>query len=224
VTQQTFSDRSNANRKAKLMISQGEAAGPFKVEKRGEREYVIVWDLRSGDGDYPPTAPPPNSELAAELAKDGAAKATERASKRQERQGKAEARKARIQASQAAAAAPAAKPARASRAPKAAKPDKGEIGHGNGHRGSKYTIDPAEVTAGRLPQTSPTVTSEANKSVQKHFDQLLGHAKAGDWKAVRDYEVTGTNSYSKLVARYRQDLLAIHDVKSAHPTAKQEWA
>jgi len=27
---------------------------------------------------------------------------------------------------------------------------------------------------------------------------------------VRDYKVTGSNSYSKLVARYQQDLLALH--------------
>jgi hypothetical protein len=27
---------------------------------------------------------------------------------------------------------------------------------------------------------------------------------------VRDYKVTGSNSYSKMVARYRQDLLAVH--------------
>ena len=35
-------------------------------------------------------------------------------------------------------------------------------------------------------------------------------AVAGDWAAVRDYQVTGSNSYSKLVARYQQDLLALH--------------
>ena len=31
---------------------------------------------------------------------------------------------------------------------------------------------------------------------------------AGDWDAVRNYKVTGSNSYSKMVASYRQDLLA----------------
>jgi hypothetical protein len=35
-------------------------------------------------------------------------------------------------------------------------------------------------------------------------------AKAGDWDGVRNYEVKGSNSYSKMVARYRQDLLAVH--------------
>src|SRR5580693_8635215 len=38
---------------------------------------------------------------------------------------------------------------------------------------------------------------------------------AGDWAAVRDYKVTGSNSYSKLVARYQQDLLALHAASEA---------
>jgi hypothetical protein len=32
---------------------------------------------------------------------------------------------------------------------------------------------------------------------------------------VRDYKVTGSNSYSKMVARYRQDLLAVHAASEA---------
>jgi hypothetical protein len=39
---------------------------------------------------------------------------------------------------------------------------------------------------------------------------LFGLAKAGKWDAVRNYEVKGSNSYSKMVARYRQDLLDLH--------------
>jgi hypothetical protein len=34
-------------------------------------------------------------------------------------------------------------------------------------------------------------------------------AVADDWAAVRKYEVTGSNSYSKMVTRYREDLLAV---------------
>jgi DEAD/DEAH box helicase domain-containing protein len=33
--------------------------------------------------------------------------------------------------------------------------------------------------------------------------------------AVRDYKVTGSNSYSKLIARYQQDLLALHAAAEA---------
>ena len=75
---------------------------------------------------------------------------------------------------------------------------------------SRYAIDPEAVAAGGLPEKAPVVTSAANPHYQKHFDRLFGLAKAGDWDAVRDYKVTGSNSYSKMVARYREDLLALH--------------
>jgi hypothetical protein len=75
---------------------------------------------------------------------------------------------------------------------------------------SRYSIDPEAIAAGRLPQSAPVVTSATNPHYQKHFDRLFGLAKAGEWDAVRNYEVKGSNSYSKMVARYRQDLLALH--------------
>jgi hypothetical protein len=75
---------------------------------------------------------------------------------------------------------------------------------------SRYAIDPEAIAAGRLPQRAPVVTSAANPHYQKHFDRLFGLAKAGDWDGVRNYEVKGSNSYSKLIARYQQDLLALH--------------
>ena len=75
---------------------------------------------------------------------------------------------------------------------------------------SRYAIDPEAIAAGRLPQKAPVVTSAANPHYQKHFDRLFDLAQAGDWDGVRNYEVKGSNSYSKMVARYRQDLLAVH--------------
>src|SRR6266404_4894545 len=80
---------------------------------------------------------------------------------------------------------------------------------------SRYAIDPETITAGRLPQRAPVVTSAANPHYQKHFDRLFDLAKAGDWDGVRNYEVKGSNSYSKMVARYRQDLLAVHAASEA---------
>jgi hypothetical protein len=82
---------------------------------------------------------------------------------------------------------------------------------------SRYTIDPETIAAGRLPQRAPVVTSAANPHYQKHFDRLFALAKAGDWDGVRNYEVKGSNSYSKMVARYRQDLLAVHAASEAAP-------
>ena len=60
------------------------------------------------------------------------------------------------------------------------------------------------------------MTSAANRHYQKHFDRLLGLAETGDWDAVREYKITGSNSYSKIVARYRQDLLAVHVASEAY--------
>ena len=82
---------------------------------------------------------------------------------------------------------------------------------------SRYTIDPEAIAAGQLPDMAPVVTSNANPHYQKHFDRLFDLAKAGDWDGVRNYEVKGSNSYSKMVARYRQDLLAVHAVTEAAP-------
>src|ERR1700720_3590806 len=61
--------------------------------------------------------------------------------------------------------------------------------------------------AGKLPDKAPIVTSAANPHYQKRFDELHKLAAAGDWAAVRDYRICGSNSYSKLIARYQQDLL-----------------
>ena len=80
---------------------------------------------------------------------------------------------------------------------------------------SRYTIDPEAIAAGQLPDMAQVVTSNANPHYQKHFDRLFALARAGDWDAVRDYKVTGSNSYSKMVVRYRQDLLAVHAASEA---------
>src|SRR5947209_1118558 len=80
---------------------------------------------------------------------------------------------------------------------------------------SRYAIDPEAIATGRLPQRAPVVTSAANPHYQKHFDRLFDRAQAGDWDGVRNYEVRGSNSYSKMVARYRRDLLAVHAASEA---------
>jgi pyruvate/2-oxoglutarate dehydrogenase complex dihydrolipoamide acyltransferase (E2) component len=98
-------------------------------------------------------------------------------------------------------------PAKQSRCAKAAAPQKSSQ--------SRYRIDPETIAAGGLPQRAPVVTSAANPHYQKHFDRLFGLAKAGDWDGVRNYDVKGSNSYSKMVARYRQDLLAVHAASEA---------
>jgi hypothetical protein len=100
-------------------------------------------------------------------------------------------------------------PAQQPRRAKAAAPQK------SSH--SRYRIDPETIAAGRLPQRAPVVTSAANPHYQKRFDRLFDLAQAGDWDGVHNYEVKGSNSYSKMVARYRQDLLAAHAASEAAP-------
>ena len=80
---------------------------------------------------------------------------------------------------------------------------------------SRYGIGSDLIAAGRLPDKAPEVTSAANRRYQTHFDKLHELATAGDWDGVRKYEVNGSNSYSKMVARYRQDLLAVHAASEA---------
>src|SRR5207253_1102818 len=82
---------------------------------------------------------------------------------------------------------------------------------------SRYAIDPEAIAAGRLPQRAPVVTSATNPHYQKHFDRLFDLAKAGDWDGVRNYDIKGSNSYSKMIARYRQDLLTVHAASEAAP-------
>jgi hypothetical protein len=55
------------------------------------------------------------------------------------------------------------------------------------------------VVDGKLPAKAPVVTSAANPHYQKHFDKLFAHAQAGEWDAVCDDKITGSNSYSKMV-------------------------
>src|SRR6201982_1302344 len=80
---------------------------------------------------------------------------------------------------------------------------------------SRYGIAPEAIAAGRFPEKAPVVTSAANFHYQKHFDRLFGLAKAGDWGGGRNYTVKGSNSYSKMVTRYPQDLLAVHAASAA---------
>ena len=79
------------------------------------------------------------------------------------------------------------------------------------------------IAAGKLPDSAPVVTSAANPHYQKRFDELYKLAAAGDWAAVCDYKVSGSNRYSKLVARYQQDLLVQHAASEVAQCASGWW-
>jgi hypothetical protein len=76
----------------------------------------------------------------------------------------------------------------------------------------------AAAARGEMP-AKPIMTSPTNKEqYQKRFDQLEKSALAGDWDAVRDYQVKGINSYAKMVKQYRERLLAAHEAQQASKT------
>jgi transcriptional regulator with XRE-family HTH domain len=88
-------------------------------------------------------------------------------------------------------------------------------------RTSKTAELDAAAARGVMPE-KPICTSLANKDqYQKRFDFLAERAAAGDWDAVRNYEVKGVNSYAKMVKQYRDRLLAAH---AASTTGSSEAA
>ena len=68
--------------------------------------------------------------------------------------------------------------------------------------------------SGQMP-TKPIVTSETNKHRQKHFDVLCAHAEAGEWDKVAAYQMRGIDTYTKMIHRYRDQLLAAHNAPRA---------
>ncbi len=70
----------------------------------------------------------------------------------------------------------------------------------------------AQATEGVMP-VKPTVTSATNMHRQKHFDRLCAHAEAGEWDKVSAYQMKGTDTYAKMIHRYRDQLLAAHDAQ-----------
>jgi hypothetical protein len=86
-------------------------------------------------------------------------------------------------------------------------------------RTSKAAELDAAAARGVMPE-KPICTSEANKKqYQPRFDFLAERAAAGDWDAVRNYEVKGVNSYAKMVKQYRERLLTAHEAQQATEAA-----
>jgi hypothetical protein len=100
-------------------------------------------------------------------------------------------------------------PARKTRATPERKPRAAPTGD---RKPSKSAELDAQAAAGTMP-TKPIMTSKANPHYQKRFDQLEKWAMADDWNAIRGYEVKGINSYAKMVAAYRDRLLAAHEAQ-----------
>jgi hypothetical protein len=77
-------------------------------------------------------------------------------------------------------------------------------------KGPRAKFAGAPVEPGKLPEKPMLTAAGFAGSHQKRIDHLAGLAEAGDWAAVEGYVVNGKNTYSKIVARYRAQLLAAH--------------
>lgn len=62
---------------------------------------------------------------------------------------------------------------------------------------------------------SLTINSEKNGGYQKHANALFEAAKAGDRKTLANYNIKGTNTYCRMLRRYRDGLLAAVQSKAA---------
>ena len=76
-------------------------------------------------------------------------------------------------------------------------------------RGAAAKAKAPEFAPGAMPE-KPVITSATNTHYQKRFDRLAELATAGDWDGVAAYEIKGSNTYSKKLRRYRDQLLAAH--------------
>jgi hypothetical protein len=85
-----------------------------------------------------------------------------------------------------------------------------QAGHAKPAEQSRRRAADDAPSKGVLPQ-KPVITSKTNQHYQRRFDRLAELAAAGDWDAVRAYEITGSNTYSKMLERYRRQLLATDD-------------
>jgi hypothetical protein len=183
----SFTDRSNATRAAKRLVAQGTAPAPeFTIRTRDDGRFEIVW-LTDSPGLAMAAWPAPTPEPTAAMSPDQALDAI---------CGDGTADEMRA----AAAAEPQAKPARKARVAKA----KAEPKKGKGPR-AKYA---APVAPGVMPAKPVLTTAGFTASYQKRIDSLAELAEAGDWAAVAAYEVKGRNTYSKIVIRYRDALVA----------------
>lgn len=65
------------------------------------------------------------------------------------------------------------------------------------------------VYAGKLPE--PLAFPASNAHAQKHANALLAMAKAGDEEGLANYEIGGTNTYSKALRDFRDALFVYLD-------------
>ena len=178
----TFTDRSNAIRAARKLVAGGSApAQSFEVRKGQDGRHEILW--LTGE-------PPAFDNVAAEIA------AAETAAVEPQAAAARSPRKARKT--------DALPPA----APHFPRQRKTRAAAERPQTGPRAKFAGAPVEPGAMPEKPVLTAAGFTASYQKRIDQLAEFAAAGDWAAVEAFEVKGKNTYSKIVARYRAQLVA----------------
>jgi 8-oxo-dGTP pyrophosphatase MutT (NUDIX family) len=74
-----------------------------------------------------------------------------------------------------------------------------------------------EAGGGKEIPAPPQIKSQhaTNIGKQKHLNQLHQHAKAGEWGKVEAYPTPGSNTYAKMVQKYKAELLKHPDAAGA---------
>jgi hypothetical protein len=190
----TFTARSNATRAAKRMIANSTApASQYTIRPRDGGRFEILW-LTAEPGLAMAAWPAPTAD---ELAAAGIVST--------------EAVEAELQAGQ----------PEASAIDEALNSDCGDdtavaLRHQlrqphksvKGGSGPRAKFAHAPVEHGKLPEKPVLTAAGFTASYQKRIDALDALADAGDWPGVEAYDIKGKNTYSKIVARYRAQLLA----------------
>jgi hypothetical protein len=188
-TEPTFTDRSNARRAAKRLLAAGQApAVDFDILPSEADRFVIHWhtpgavEAEIAQAPAEPTMTP--DEALDSICGDGTAA---------------------IMTEAVSAETPEPAPAKPARQRKARTADTPAA-----PKGPRAKFAGAAVEPGKLPEKPMLTAAGFAGSYQKRIDHLAGLAEAADWAAVEAYAVNGKNTYSKIVARYRAQLLAAH--------------
>ena len=189
----TFTDRSNAKRAAKRLLDAGRApAVDFDIQPTEDGRFAIHWRTTT-------TAAVETEIAAASAAADSPPAAaetqTEAPTQTAEEDPELEAMITELERRGYRVTAPRRQPRRAA-PPRERRPSK------------DAALD--EAAARGVVPDKPVITSPTNQHQQKRLDRLAELAAAGDWPAIEAYPVTGTNTYSQVVRRYRDRLLAAH--------------
>jgi pyruvate/2-oxoglutarate dehydrogenase complex dihydrolipoamide acyltransferase (E2) component len=187
----TFTDRSNAKRAAKRLLDAGRApAVDFDIQPTEDGRFAIHWDTTaaveteiaaaSAAADSPPAAAETPTETPTQTAEEDPE--LEAMVTELERRGY------RVM--------PPRRQRRSAAPPRERRPSK------------DAALD--EAAARGVVPDKPVIISPTNQHQQKRLDRLAELAAAGDWPAIEAYPVTGTNTYSQVVRRYRDRLLAAH--------------